>query len=199
MKKTEVQNHLNMRFGLKVEFNRGICMSSLMDVKTAAQYNKWANNRIYNSLKQLSDEERKKDRKAFFKSIHNTLNHILLADLLYRQRIEKKPITFKALDEIIHSEFVELEKHHRKNDIWYENYCSQLTPVDLKEEFPFEAVGLSEREFFSLSLGTCLTNLFQHQIHHRGQIHHMISHASMDPPPVDVVKFARGDKDKWTV
>ena len=57
-------------------------MSSLMDVKTAAQYNKWANNRIYNCLKQLSDDERKKDRKAFFKSIHNTLNHILLADLL---------------------------------------------------------------------------------------------------------------------
>ena len=72
-------------------------MSSLMDVKTAAQYNKWANNRIYNCLKQLSDDERKKDRKAFFKSIHNTLNHILLADLLYRQRIEKKPITFTAL------------------------------------------------------------------------------------------------------
>ena len=40
-------------------------MSSLMDVKTAAQYNKWANNRIYNCLKQLSDDERKKDRKAF--------------------------------------------------------------------------------------------------------------------------------------
>ena len=37
-------------------------MSSLMDVKTAAQYNKWANNRIYNCLKQLSDDERKKDR-----------------------------------------------------------------------------------------------------------------------------------------
>ena len=174
-------------------------MSSLMDVKTAAKYNKWANNRIYNCLKQLSDEERKKDRKAFFKSIHNTLNHILLADLLYRQRIEKKPITFTALDEIIHTEFLELENHHRTNDEWYENYCTKLTMSNLQEEFPFEAVGLNEREFFSLSLGTCLTNLFQHQIHHRGQIHHMISHAGKEPPPVDVVKFARGDKDKWTI
>jgi len=108
-------------------------MSSLMDVKTAAQYNKWANNRIYNCLKQLSDDERKKDRKAFFKSIHNTLNHILLADLLYRQRIEKKPITFTALDEIIHTEFIELENHHRANDEWYESYCAKLTLSNLQE------------------------------------------------------------------
>ena len=75
-------------------------MSSLMTVETAAQYNEWANNRIYNALKKMSDEDRRKDRKAFFKSIHNTMNHILLADLLYRQRIEKKPITFTSLDAV---------------------------------------------------------------------------------------------------
>ena len=107
--------------------------------------------------------------------------------------------TFTALDEIIHTEFIELENHHRANDEWYESYCAKLTLSNLQEEFPFEAVGLNEREFFSLSLATCLTNLFQHQIHHRGQIHHMISHAGKEPPQVDVVKFARGDVDKWTI
>ena len=63
-------------------------MASLMNVESAAKYNLWANNRIYNALKKMSDKDRKENRKAFFKSIHNTMNHILLADLLYRQRIQ---------------------------------------------------------------------------------------------------------------
>ncbi len=173
-------------------------MSSLMTVETAARYNEWANNRIYNALKKMSDEDRRKDRKAFFKSIHNTMNHILLADLLYRQRIEKKPITFTSLDEVIYDDFKELEFAHRDNDKWYTVFCRSLSPEDLTSDFPFEAVGLDNREYFSLSFSTCLTNLFQHQIHHRGQVHHMISHSGGNPPPVDVVKFARGDHDDWT-
>jgi len=173
-------------------------MASLMNVESAAKYNLWANNRIYNALKKMSDKDRKENRKAFFKSIHNTMNHILLADLLYRQRIEKKPITFTSLDEVIFEDFSELEFEHRKNDKWYIGFCCSLSPLDLEKDFPFEAVGLDEREHFSLSFGTCLTNLFQHQIHHRGQVHHMINHAGKNPPPVDIVKFARGDSDDWT-
>ena len=56
-------------------------MGSLIDIYTAAQYNEWANNRLYNALNDLSDEDRRKDRRAFFRSIHNTMNHILLADI----------------------------------------------------------------------------------------------------------------------
>ena len=67
-------------------------MSSLIDVATAAKYNEWANNRLYNALHNLTDGERREDRGAFFRSIHNTMNHILLADILYRQRLEKTQI-----------------------------------------------------------------------------------------------------------
>ena len=48
-------------------------------------------------------------------------------------------------------------------------------------------------EYFSLPLRRCLTNLFQHQIHHRGQTHHMLSHAGIDPPPLDFIKFSSGE------
>ena len=53
-------------------------MSSLIDVATAAKYNEWANNRLYNALHNLTDGERREDRGAFFRSIHNTMNHIHL-------------------------------------------------------------------------------------------------------------------------
>ena len=170
----------------------------LVDLPTAARYNAWSNNRIYNALHDLSDADRQADRKAFFGSIHNTMNHVLLSDLIYRERLEKKPTTFTRLDEVLYDDFDELEAAHRSNDAWYVDFCTALEPSRLEKDLSFKAVGMNEDEYFSLPLRLCLTNLFQHQIHHRGQVHHMISHAGVYPPPVDVVKFGRGDRDRWS-
>lgn len=170
----------------------------LLDLVTAAKYNAWANRRIYNALRLMDDAERKQDRRGFFGSIHNTMNHILLADLIYRERLEKKPTTYTRLDEVLYESFAELETSHRANDDWYVTFCSAMDPAELDKDLSFQAVGMDTPEFFSLPLRLCLTNLFQHQIHHRGQVHHMISHAGHYPPPVDVVKFGRGDRDQWS-
>ncbi|WP_282604349.1 DinB family protein [Pelagibius sp. Alg239-R121] len=173
-------------------------MAQLLDIETAARYNGWANIRIYNALRQLNDAERKKDRKAFFRSIHNTMNHILLADLIYRERLEKKPTTFTSLDEVLYEDFEDLERAHRANDIWYVGLCAAMSQEELDAQLTFTAVGMDQEEIFSLPMKLCLTNLFQHQIHHRGQIHQMISETGSYPPPVDVVKFGRGDTDEWS-
>ena len=173
-------------------------MAQLLDVETAARYNAWANIRIYNALRRQSDQERKRDRKAFFRSIHNTMNHILLADLIYRERLEKKPTTFTRLDEVLHDDFDALEQAHRANDVWYVDFCAAMSQQELDDQLTFTAVGLDQKEVFSLPMKLCLTNLFQHQIHHRGQVHQMISETGDDPPPVDVVKFGRGDVDQWS-
>lgn len=170
----------------------------LLDLPTAARYNEWANNRIYNVLRELSDADRKQDRRAFFGSIHNTMNHLLLADLIYRERLEKKPTTYTRLDEVLYDDFDELEKMQRASDRWYVGFCEAMDPAALDGDLSFQAVGLEPIEYFSLPLRDCLTNLYQHQIHHRGQVHHMISHAGAYPPPVDVVKFSRGDVDRFT-
>jgi len=170
----------------------------LLDLPTAARYNAWANTRIYNSARQLTDADRKEDRRGFFKSIHNTLNHTLLADLIYRERLEKMTTTFTSLDQILCEDFAGLEARQRANDIWYVGFCECMDPAELDGDLSFQAVGMDSPEFFSLSLRTCLTNLLQHQIHHRGQVHHMLSHAGIYPPPLDVVKFGRGDVDEWS-
>ena len=168
----------------------------LLDLPTAARYNAWANIRIYNACGKLSDEERKADRKAFFGSIHRTLNHILLADLIYRERLEKKPTTFSRLGEVLYQDFADLEAAHRAQDAWYIAFSDAFDPAELDGTLSFDTVGTGE--YFSLPLRTCLTNLFEHQIHHRGQVHHMISHAGHYPPPLDVVKFGAGESDEWS-
>ncbi len=173
-------------------------MALLFDLVEAARYNAWANTRIYNALGAMTDAARKADRRAFFRSIHNTMNHVLLADLIYRERLERKPTTFTRLDEVLHDDFAALEVAHRGNDAWYVAFSRGVDAAALDADLSFKAVGMDSDEYFSLPLRTCLTNLFQHQIHHRGQVHQMISEAGLEPPPLDVVKFGRGDTDRWS-
>ena len=163
----------------------------LIDLPTAARYNAWANKRIYAACAGLSHEARVLDRRGFFKSIHGTLNHILLSDLIYRERLEKKPTTFSRLDEILHDDFDELRSAHEAQDRWYIEFSDALDPAELDGTLSFDTVETGE--YFSLPLRQCLTNLFEHQIHHRGQTHHMLSHAGIDPPPLDFVKFGAGE------
>ena len=160
----------------------------LLDLPTAARYNAWANKRIYAVAGKLSPDALAEDRRGFFKSILGTLNHILLADLIYRERLEQKPTTFTRLDEILYTDFAQLQDVQFAQDDWYVDFCEAMDPSDLDGTLSFDTVETGE--YFSLPLRNCLTNLFQHQIHHRGQTHHMLSHAVLEPPPLDVVQFA---------
>lgn len=163
----------------------------LIDLPTAARYNRWANRRLYEVAATLPPAAITENRKGFFKSILGTLNHILLADVLYRQRLEKKPTAFKRLDEILHEDFGELRAAQAAQDDWYVAYCEELSPAALDGTLSFDTVETGE--YFSLPLRACLTNLFEHQIHHRGQTHHMLSHAGVYPPPLDFIKFSAGE------
>ena len=58
----------------------------LSGFRTMARYNRWMNERIYDCCEKLPDAERKADRGAFFRSIHGTLNHLLLGDRLWLSR-----------------------------------------------------------------------------------------------------------------
>ncbi len=75
-----------------------------------ARYNVWMNERLYETCATLTDEARKSDVGAFFRSIHGTLNHILLADRSWMARFRGKPATFKSLDEELYGDFAELRR-----------------------------------------------------------------------------------------
>ncbi len=159
----------------------------LIDLPTAARYNQWANRRIYDVASELTNDALWEDRRGFFKSIAATMNHILLVDLLYRERLEKKPTTFTRLDEILYGDFNKLRTAHLAQDQSYVDFCDSSAAPELEEVFSFESVGIDEP--FSGPWRVCLTNQFQHQTHHRGQVHHMISHARRYPPPLDFIQF----------
>jgi uncharacterized damage-inducible protein DinB len=91
-------------------------MNPLEYAKTMAAYNRWMNDRIYAACATLSDEQRKRDLGAFFKSIHGTLNHILLGDRVWLGRFTEVPFPFRSLDQELYAEFTKLRAQRHKTD-----------------------------------------------------------------------------------
>ena len=153
-----------------------------------ARFSSWANERIYAACGQISKVELEQDRSAFFRSIHGTLNHILLVDLLYRDRIEAVSTRFKTLDEIVYEELDELQAAQLASDTYYRELLAGMAPEELDEPMGFYTL-LDEPEYWEVPKRTYYSNLFQHQVHHRGQIHNMLSQVGIDPPPIGFIEF----------
>ena len=73
-----------------------------------ASYNRWMNQRLYSVCAELPDRERKEDRGAFFKSIHGTLNHLLVGDKVWLARFFGESFQIEGLDQELYSDFDEL-------------------------------------------------------------------------------------------
>lgn len=151
-----------------------------------AHYNQWANKRLFDACKQLSKEEYHQSRKAFFDSIHGTLNHILVGDRIWLGRLTNTESGIKALDQILFQDFEGLVKAREQDDKRIVDVINAIEPNDLSKEIQFTALSGNAG---SLSLQNILTHVFNHQTHHRGQVHNMLSQAGMNPPSLDLYYF----------
>ena len=158
-----------------------------------ARYNAWANSRMHKTCARMTVRALTEDRGAFWSSIYLTLEHIYAADRLYRDRLEKKPISLVWPIKQLFDGIDELTKAQFELDEWYITFTQTLTQEQLDADWPFESVD-DDPVHVNETLGTCLSNLYQHQVHHRGQVHNMLSQAGVYPPPMDYVLFAMEDR-----
>ena len=91
-----------------------------------ARYNWLANERLYECCARLSDAERKKNRRAFFKSIHGTLNHIMVGDRNWMTRFEGGVASSARLDIILYDDFNELRAARVREDERIERFAAAL-------------------------------------------------------------------------
>jgi uncharacterized damage-inducible protein DinB len=159
--------------------------------QTFARYNAWANQRLYDACASLAVPEYRKPRRSFFGSIHNTLNHLLVGDRIWLARIEGKEHGIAALDQVLNEDFAALRQAREAED------ARILWLVDgLDDE------ALASRRSYQTSSGVAqetrldwiLTHLFNHQTHHRGQVHDMLSQTGTAPPPLDLIFYLRTAK-----
>jgi uncharacterized damage-inducible protein DinB len=150
-----------------------------------ATYNAWLNDKLYGACATLSDEERKRDRGAFFRSIHGTLNHLLLADSVWMGRFEAKPFAIKSLEQELYASFDELRAHRKEMDARIDRWAGGLTEAALESKLEFTSA-LTKRTH-TPTLWKVVAHFFNHQTHHRGQLTTLLSQAGIDYGGTDLL------------
>lgn len=155
---------------------------------TMAYQNAWANHRLAKAWGQLSASELAAPRVSFFPSICATLNHILTCDWFYVDALERELrgdvphpdcyVFFK--DEQPFTAADDLKHEQASVDRRLIAYCEQLRDADLGQ-----IVTIARDKPQHDSRLRMLSHLFEHQIHHRGQVHAMLSDTSVKPPQLD--------------
>ena len=158
-----------------------------------AAYNKWMNEKVYRVAAGISDHERKRNLGAFFKSIHGTLNHILLGDQSWMQRFGGHAVTMTGPDQELFADFGELSAARRKMDDTITAWAAELE----------EAFAVAPLRFYSVTYKkehvipgwAAVVHLFNHQTHHRGQVMTLLTQLGKDPGVTDFPWMPHFDKD----
>lgn len=160
----------------------------LENLRALSRYNSWANGRIYQACGSLPHEDFSAARPSFFGSIMATLNHGLVADMLWMGRFTgQAPAGITALDQILHREFAPLAAaRHDMNTAIEDFFARPLT--GLNEPFHYHTMTGGATV---TPLGLTFLHLFNHATHHRGQVHDMLSATAVAPPVLDLIYFLR--------
>ena len=149
-----------------------------------ARYNRWMNERVYALLKPLDDAERKRDRGAFFGSIHDTLDHIHTADLIWMARfegLERPPVRIGKR----HLEgFADLDAAREVMDARIQRWAEGISSAWLDGDVTYRS-GIDGKEH-TTPAWLVVTHLFNHQTHHRGQVTTLMFQIGIDPGPTDI-------------
>jgi len=171
-------------------------MSLTANFVLLAQYNSQMNTNFYRAASQLSAEQLRQDRGAFFGSIINTLNHILVGDIVWLKRFSNHPENFSALttisefpsptalNAIIYDQLSELQQQREQLDSIICRFTKQLTDHLLVTSLTYQNTkGIG----FSKNFGLLMQHFFNHQTHHRGQLSTMLYQVGIDVGITDLL------------
>lgn len=169
----------------------------LANYRLLARYNRWFNQRLYSACEQLPDEERKRDRGAFFRSIHHTLTHLVLADKMWLGRFAQQGTAFAALPAALlalpegsdysselHPDWDDLKCTRQLLDAAMEAWTDQM-----RADFPLATMRYANTKGVQREhpAWQALTHFFNHQAHHRGQVTTLLVQAGVDPGVTDLI------------
>jgi uncharacterized damage-inducible protein DinB len=149
-----------------------------------ARYNRWMNERLYAVCADLPDAERRRDRGAFFGSMHATLNHLLWGDRMWLGRFVGPPCGYPAFGADMFHAFEELARERAATDQAMLEWAGNVTPEWLASTLEYQSMvdGKTRR----LAAAAAAVHLFNHATHHRGQLTTLIKQAGADPGVTDL-------------
>ena len=156
-----------------------------------AGYNAWCNERLYDAAALVSDADYRADRGAFFKSLHGTLNHILVADRIWMRRFTGVGERPPSLDAILYEDFAALRAARRSQDVLIARYIDNLDDERLAGSLTYKTV--VNPQTIEQPLAPALDHFFNHQTHHRGQAHALLTSiiGNDKTPSFDLIVYQR--------
>ena len=159
-----------------------------------AAYNRWANARIYDAASELSEDEFQRDVGAAFGSLMGTLNHILVTDRIWMKRFTGEGDAPAKLDTILHRELSSLREARQAEDARIVDWIGAMTPEGLAGRFTY--ITVTDVRTISQRLSPALGHVFNHQTHHRGQAHAILTMLGQPSVVLDLVYFQRTEEGR---
>ncbi len=151
-----------------------------------ATYNAAMNRRWYEAAAQLTDAQRREDRGAFFKSLHGTLSHLVWTDRVWMNRFdgwERPPGAIKDSPFYI-PDFEEMRALRDRQDADILAWAGRVTQDWIDADLTWFS-GANQRNF-TRPTAVLLMHFFNHQTHHRGQAHAVLTGLGRDPGGTDL-------------
>ena len=159
-----------------------------------AAYNQWANNRIYDAAAELNEEEFNRNVGAFFGSMMGTLNHLLTADRIWMKRFTGEGDAPTTLDAILYRALPGLRMAREAEDRRIIDWVGGLGDKALTGRFTYMTV--SDMRTVSQRLAPALDHVFNHQTHHRGQAHTILTILGRPSLGLDLMLFQRTEEGR---
>lgn len=158
-------------------------MTLLEHLRRMARNSLWSNDRLYRAVLALNPGEFEAARTSFFPSIRETLNHVLAVDCLYLDFLTEGGLGAAAYDDFApFSDAAGLAAAQADFDRRLVAFCDGLSEADLDRRVVTDR---REDGLIPERIGDILAHVFLHDIHHRGQVHAMLSGTSVAPPQLD--------------
>ena len=152
-----------------------------------ARYNRWQNENLYAIADGLPDEARRAERGAWFGSIHKTLSHLLLwGDRIWMSRFEAAPKPPGGIPESVslYPDWQDLKDERTRFDRTIVDWADAVDPSWLVSDYTYYS-GAMKREI-TRPRWLLVTHMFNHQTHHRGQVHCLLTQAGGRPHDTDL-------------
>jgi len=154
-----------------------------------ANYNSWANDRLYAMAGALPDELYRREAGVYFKSLHGTLNHLLTADRIWMHRLDGAGDHPDKLGAIVFADLASLSRARKLEDKRIVQYVEGLSPGQFEAPHDYRTLnGTPQRQ----AIRDILAHLFNHHTHHRGQAHAALTALGVaEPDPLDLLIMQR--------
>lgn len=154
--------------------------------RTLARYNRWQNQSLLAAASTLDDAARRMDRGAFFRSVQGTLSHLMWGDHIWMSRFDgwEKPRVSLAESADWITGWDDLTSRRRITDARIIRWTEALHDETLAGSLTWFS-GVLGREV-EKPLALCVLHFFNHQTHHRGQVHGLVTAAGAAPGDTDL-------------